>query len=206
MSVETGDRHDRAYPISAPAPPPSDLTDPAWSRIRAPRGPGAHSRWAPVRRSTVARARRRHALHRPHRHPWRALPHDFTVTWSHRAPALHAREHLRTGPRSPTCSPPPTPRRPRKPGPTRAAPAPHVEAATKAGTDLEIVCVPKPIGGFVVQPRRWVVERTNGWINHHRRLGRQHETTLTAHEGILTHSQIGLLLRRLDKGHLFDTL
>jgi len=88
-------------------------------------------------------------------------------------------------------------------GYTGTAPA---EAATKAGIDLEIVCGPKPVGGFVVQPRRWVVERTNGWINHHRRLVRQYETTLTAHEGFLMLSQIGLLLRRLDKGQLFDTL
>jgi len=88
-------------------------------------------------------------------------------------------------------------------GYTGTAPA---EAAAKAGIDLEIVSGPKPTNGFVVQPRRWVVERTNGWINHHRRLVRQYETTLTAHEGFLMLSQIGLLLRRLDRGQLFDTL
>ena len=88
-------------------------------------------------------------------------------------------------------------------GYTGTAPA---GAAAKAGIDLEIVSGPKPTNGFVVQPRRWVVERTNGWINHHRRLVRQYETTLTAHEGFLMLSQIGLLLRRLDKGQLFDTL
>jgi transposase len=88
-------------------------------------------------------------------------------------------------------------------GYTGTAPA---EAAAKAGIDLGIVCGPKPVGGFVVQPRRWVVERTNGWINHHRRLVRQYETTLAAQEGFLILSQIGLLLRRLDKGQLFDTL
>ena len=88
-------------------------------------------------------------------------------------------------------------------GYTGTAPA---EAAAKAGIDLEIVSGPKPTNGFVVQPRRWVVERTNGWINHHRRLVRQYKTTLTAHEGLLMLSQIGLLLRRLDRGQLFDTL
>ena len=36
------------------------------------------------------------------------------------------------------------------------------DAATKAGVELEIVSGPKPVGGFIVQPRRWVVERTNG--------------------------------------------
>ena len=74
------------------------------------------------------------------------------------------------------------------------------DAATKAGVELEIVSGPKPVGGFIVQPRRWVVERTNGWINHHRRLVRQYETTTTAHEGFLILSQIGLLLRRLNQG------
>lgn len=63
-------------------------------------------------------------------------------------------------------------------------PAPAA-AATAAGIELEIICGPKPLGGFVVQPRRWVVERTNGWINRHRRLVRQYEATLTAHEAFV---------------------
>jgi transposase len=66
--------------------------------------------------------------------------------------------------------------------------------------------VPKPDGGFGVQPRRWVVEPTNGWINDCRRLDRHYEVTLAAHEGFLVLSQIALLLRRLDRGQLFDTL
>src|SRR5665647_167135 len=47
------------------------------------------------------------------------------------------------------------------------------EAATAAGIKPDIVSGPKPTDGFIVQPRRWVVERTNRWINHHRRLVRQ---------------------------------
>jgi transposase len=31
----------------------------------------------------------------------------------------------------------------------------------------------------IVQPRRWVVERTNGWINHCRHLDRHYETPWT---------------------------
>lgn len=79
-------------------------------------------------------------------------------------------------------------------------------AAQKAGIEVEIVSGPKPARGFVVQPRRWAVERTNGRINHHRRLVRQYENTTAAHEGFLILSQIGLLPRRLDRGKLFDTL
>ena len=78
-------------------------------------------------------------------------------------------------------------------------------AADKAGVAIDIVSGPKPAGGFKVHPRRWVVERTNGWINHSRRLVRQYETSTLAHKGFLTLSQIALLLRRLDRGQLFDT-
>lgn len=69
-----------------------------------------------------------------------------------------------------------------------------------------MVSSPKPRHGSIVQPRRWVVEPTNGWINHRHRLDRHYETTLTAHEGFLYLSQIAPLLRRLDRNQLFDTL
>ena len=91
-------------------------------------------------------------------------------------------------------------------GYTGNAPATTATTATTAGIKLDIVSGPKPTDGFIVQPRRWVVERTNGCINHHRRLVRPYDTTLAAHEGFLILSQIGLLLRRLYKGQLFDTL
>lgn len=80
------------------------------------------------------------------------------------------------------------------------------DAAARAGVSIEVVSGPKPTNGFRVQPRRWVVERTNGWINHCRRLDRHYENTLAAHEGFLYLSQIALLLRRLDRSQLFDTL
>lgn len=70
---------------------------------------------------------------------------------------------------------------------------------------MDVVSGPKPGRGFIVQPRRWVVKRTNGWINHRRRIDRHYETTLAAHEGFLYLSQIALL-RRLDRSQLFDTL
>ncbi|MGB3285717.1 transposase [Mycolicibacter algericus] len=80
------------------------------------------------------------------------------------------------------------------------------EAAQRADVSVDIVSGPNPASGFRVQPRRWVVERTNGWINHCRRLDRHYEVTLIAHEGFLILSQIALLLRRLDRSQLFDTL
>lgn len=80
------------------------------------------------------------------------------------------------------------------------------DAAAKAGLSVDVVSGPKPGHGFIVQSRRWVVERTNGRINHCRRLDRHYEVTLDAHEGFLILSQIALLLRRLDRSQLFDTL
>ena len=79
------------------------------------------------------------------------------------------------------------------------------QTAQRPGVSLEIVSGPKPASRLQIQPRRWVVERTNGWINHCRRLDRHHETTLQAHEGFLYLSQIPLLLRQLDHTQLFDT-
>jgi transposase len=79
------------------------------------------------------------------------------------------------------------------------------DAAAKAGITVDVVCGPKPGRGFIVQPRRWVVEPTNGWINHCPRLDRHYEHTLDAHEGFLILSQIALLLRRLDRSQLFDS-
>ena len=76
----------------------------------------------------------------------------------------------------------------------------------QAGVTVGIVSGPKPGHGFIVQPRRWVVERANGWINHCRRLDRHYEIILTAHQGFLILSQIALLLRQLDRSQLFDTL
>ena len=60
--------------------------------------------------------------------------------------------------------------------------------------------------GFIVHPRRWVVEPTDGWINHYRRIDRHYDITLAAHEGAVYLSQIALPLRRLDRSQLFDTL
>ena len=81
--------------------------------------------------------------------------------------------------------------------PARPSPGPPSDTASP----VEIVGGPKaPTGGFQVQPRRWVVERTNGRINHNRRLVSQYQNTAQAHEGFLILSQIALLLRRLDRG------
>ena len=48
-------------------------------------------------------------------------------------------------------------------------------AAQGEGIDLRVVKLPDAKKGFVLLPRRWVVERSFGWINRFRRLARDYE-------------------------------
>ena len=51
--------------------------------------------------------------------------------------------------------------------------------------------------GFVVLPRRWVVERTLAWISKHRRCVRDYETLPTHHEAMVQLAMIMTMSRRL---------
>jgi putative transposase len=51
--------------------------------------------------------------------------------------------------------------------------------------------------GFVVQPKRWVSERTFGWINRDRRLSKDYERTEESSEAFIHVSLIRLMVRRL---------
>jgi putative transposase len=51
--------------------------------------------------------------------------------------------------------------------------------------------------GFEVLPHRWVVERTFGWLLHHRRLVRDYEKTPTSAEAWIYIAMIRIQLRRL---------
>ncbi|RKH09514.1 hypothetical protein D7X74_29400 [Corallococcus sp. CA047B] len=51
--------------------------------------------------------------------------------------------------------------------------------------------------GFVVQKRRWVVERTNSWLTRQRRLPRDHERHEHSSETFIHITMTGLMLRRL---------
>jgi len=57
-------------------------------------------------------------------------------------------------------------------GYTGQAPA---EAAQAEGMRLEVVKLPEAKKGFVLMPRRWVVERSFGWMARFRRLARDYE-------------------------------
>lgn len=57
--------------------------------------------------------------------------------------------------------------------------------------------VRKTISGFVVLPRRWVVERTFAWLGRNRRLAKDYEGQCQAEEAWLYLSMIHLMLKRL---------
>lgn len=53
--------------------------------------------------------------------------------------------------------------------------------------------------GFIVLPRRWVVERTLAWITRHRRCARDYERLPAHHEAMVRWSMIRLTSRRLTR-------
>jgi len=62
---------------------------------------------------------------------------------------------------------------------------------------LEIVKRPADQRGFQVQPKRWIVERTLGWLNPFRRLSKDYEDTTTSSESMVKIAHIHILLRRM---------
>ena len=65
---------------------------------------------------------------------------------------------------------------------------------------MEIVKRSDKMKGFVVLPRRWVVERTFSWFGRNRRLAKDFENLATTLETFLTLAAIQLALRRLGRG------
>jgi transposase len=54
---------------------------------------------------------------------------------------------------------------------------------------------------FVVLPKRWIVERTLGWISHHRRLARDFERHARIAAAFVRMAMIRIMLRRLAPRH-----
>ena len=62
---------------------------------------------------------------------------------------------------------------------------------------IEIIKRSDTAKGFVLLPRRWVVERTFAWLGRNRRLAKDFETTLESSTAWLFMAAVQLMTRRL---------
>ncbi|MEZ5943338.1 MAG: transposase [Planctomycetaceae bacterium] len=66
---------------------------------------------------------------------------------------------------------------------------------------LEIVRRPEGAKGFVLLPKRWVVERTFSWLNRWHRLSKDYEQRTDSSETMVRIASIDRMLRRLAPEH-----
>jgi putative transposase len=71
------------------------------------------------------------------------------------------------------------------------------DIAQQADIDVEIVKRSDTTPGFVVQAKRWIVERTFGWLSRERRLSRDYERKEESSETFVYVGMIRLMLGRL---------
>ena len=62
---------------------------------------------------------------------------------------------------------------------------------------LEIVKRNDDVRGFSVLPKRWIVERTFGWLGRYRRLSKDYEELPASSETMIQLAMINLMSRRL---------
>jgi putative transposase len=62
---------------------------------------------------------------------------------------------------------------------------------------LWIVSKPSDLAGFVVLPKRWIVERTFAWLNRQRRLSKDYERLPETSEAFIHVAMIRLMLKKL---------
>ena len=75
----------------------------------------------------------------------------------------------------------------------------QVEHAVAAQPPLRVEIVKRPDGssGFIVLPRRWVVERTFSWFGRNRRLAKDYENLADTLAAFITLACLQLAIRRL---------
>ena len=75
-------------------------------------------------------------------------------------------------------------------------------ARDQLGVELEIVRRCDDVRGFQVLPRRWVVERSFGWLTRSRRLARDYERKTEHAEAMIKVAMIRLMAARLTGRHI----
>lgn len=69
-------------------------------------------------------------------------------------------------------------------------------------TDIALMIVKSlndNVKGFIVQPWRWIVERTFSWLGHSRRLSKDYEYTFDSSENFIYVAMIRKMLNKLTK-------
>jgi putative transposase len=70
-------------------------------------------------------------------------------------------------------------------------------ARAETSIDIEMVKRTDDLSGFHVLPKRWIVERTNGWFGKFRILSKEYERTLESSEADVYLAMSSVMLRRL---------
>ena len=72
-----------------------------------------------------------------------------------------------------------------------------VEQARALGIEVEITTRLSDLPGFQVVPRRWVSERTFGWLGNYRRLSKDYEYWVYTSDAMIYAAMVHLMVRRL---------
>jgi len=73
----------------------------------------------------------------------------------------------------------------------------RIEEHSDGTWELEVVSRPKGTKGWVLLPKRWVVERTFAWLGRYRIHSKDYERLTESSEGMIQLSMIHLMLKRL---------
>ncbi len=70
------------------------------------------------------------------------------------------------------------------------------------GWILQTVLRPVGVKGFIVLPKRWIVERTFAWLARYRRHSKDYEKTTASSEAIAYIAMISFMSKRLAKAQI----
>jgi putative transposase len=64
---------------------------------------------------------------------------------------------------------------------------------------IHTVLRPARVKGFVILPKRWIVERTFAWLGRYRRHSKDYERNPATSEAMIYITMIHIMLRRLER-------
>ena len=74
---------------------------------------------------------------------------------------------------------------------------------SECGWELQVIKRTDKEKGFKLLPKRWVVERTFGWLGRYRRLSKDYEKLTETSEAMIQMAMIHIMLRRLEPTHQY---